>query len=35
MGAIRNASLEDSPLLGTREFEDELVRLVWGLFRAD
>jgi AcrR family transcriptional regulator len=35
MGAIRNASLEDSPLLGTREFEDELVRMVWGLFRAD
>jgi AcrR family transcriptional regulator len=35
MGAIRNASLEDSPLLGTREFEDELVRLVWGLFRSD
>ena len=35
MGAIRNASLEDSPLLGTREFEDELVRMVWGLLRAD
>ena len=35
MGAIRNASLEDSPLLGTREFEDELVRMVWGLFRSD
>jgi len=35
MGTIRNASLEDSPLLGTREFEDELVRMVWGLLRAD
>lgn len=35
MGAIRNASLEDSPLLGTPEFEDELVRMVWGLLKAD
>lgn len=34
MGAIRSASLEDSPLLGTREFEDELVRMVWGLMKA-
>jgi AcrR family transcriptional regulator len=34
MGAIRSASLEDSPLLGTPEFEDELVRMVWGLLRA-
>lgn len=34
MGAIRSASLEDSPLLGTPEFEDELVRLVWGVLRA-
>jgi AcrR family transcriptional regulator len=31
MGAIRSASLEASPLLGTRAFEDELVRMVWGL----
>jgi AcrR family transcriptional regulator len=35
MGVIRNASLERSPLLGTREFEDELVRMVWGLLKAD
>ncbi|WP_343591738.1 TetR/AcrR family transcriptional regulator [Paracidovorax wautersii] len=35
MGAIRSASLEGSPLLGTREFEDELVRMVWGLLRVD
>jgi len=34
MGAIRSASLEDSPLLGTPEFEDELVRMVWGLLQA-
>ncbi|MBA3592669.1 MAG: TetR/AcrR family transcriptional regulator [Polaromonas sp.] len=34
MGAIRSASLEDSPLLGTREFEDELVRMVWGAMQA-
>jgi AcrR family transcriptional regulator len=33
MGAIRSASLEDSPLLGTAEFEDELVRLAWGMMR--
>lgn len=35
MGAIRSASLEDSPLLGTPEFEDELVRMVAGLISAD
>ncbi len=35
MGAIRSASLEDSPLLGTPAFEDELVRLVLGLLQAD
>ncbi|WP_233167705.1 TetR/AcrR family transcriptional regulator [Xylophilus sp. ASV27] len=35
MGAIRSASLEDSPLLGTPAFEDELVRMVWGLLRAE
>ncbi|WP_035054381.1 TetR/AcrR family transcriptional regulator [Andreprevotia chitinilytica] len=34
MGAIRSASLENSPLLGTREFEDELVRMAWGMLRA-
>ncbi len=34
MGAIRSASLEESPLLGTQDFEDELVRLAWGLMRA-
>ncbi len=34
MGAIRSASLEDSPLLGTPMFEDELVRMLWGLLRA-
>jgi len=35
MGAIRSASLEDSPLLGTALFEDELVRLAWGMLRLD
>ncbi|VVE34148.1 TetR family transcriptional regulator [Pandoraea terrae] len=34
MGTLRSAALEDSPLLGTPEFEDELVRLVWGVLRA-
>ncbi len=34
MGAIRSASLEDSPLLGTPEFEDELVRMIWGVLKA-
>lgn len=34
MGVIRSASLEDSPLLGTPEFEDELVRMVMGVIRA-
>ncbi|WP_050469534.1 TetR/AcrR family transcriptional regulator [Herbaspirillum chlorophenolicum] len=34
MGTIRSASLEESSLLGTRQFEDELVRLVWGMLRA-
>lgn len=33
MGAIRSASLEDSPLLGTPELEDELVRMVMGVIR--
>ena len=31
IGAIRSASLEKSPLLGSIEFEDELVRLAWGM----
>lgn len=35
MGVIRNASIENSPLLGTPEFEDELVRMVWGLLKKD
>ncbi len=34
MGTIRSASLENSPLLGTKEFEDELVRMVWGMLKA-
>lgn len=28
-GVLRSASQEQSPLLGTMEFEDELVKLVW------
>jgi hypothetical protein len=35
MGAIRSACLEDSPLLGTPLFEDELERLAWGILRTD
>lgn len=35
MGTIRSASLEDSPLLGTPGFEDELVRMLWGMLKAD
>lgn len=31
MGTVRAAVLEDSPILGAREFEDELVRLCWAL----
>lgn len=34
MGVIRSASLENSPLLGTQVFEDELVRMVWDFIRA-
>lgn len=34
IGTIRAASLENSPLLGTQAFEDELVRMVWELIRA-
>lgn len=33
IGVIRSAVLEDSPLLGTQAFEDELVRLIWGMTR--
>ncbi len=35
MGAIRSASLEDSPLLGQPAFEEELVRMLWGVLRAE
>ena len=35
MGVVRSACLEDSPLLGTAAFEDELVRLAWGVLRDD
>ncbi|MCZ2497603.1 TetR family transcriptional regulator [Xylophilus sp. Kf1] len=35
MGTIRSACLEDSPLLGTAAFEDELVTLAWGMLRND
>jgi AcrR family transcriptional regulator len=31
MGTLRAAVLEDSPLLGSQAFEDELVRMCWGL----
>lgn len=34
LGVIRSASLENSPLLGTPEFEEELVRMAWGLMRT-
>lgn len=34
IGVIRSASLEKSPLLGSPEFEDELVRLAWGMLSA-
>jgi AcrR family transcriptional regulator len=33
-GTVRSASLEDSPLLGTREFEDALVNACWGVMQA-
>jgi AcrR family transcriptional regulator len=33
IGVIRSAVLEDSPLLGTQAFEDELVRLIWNMTR--
>jgi AcrR family transcriptional regulator len=33
-GTVRSASLEDSPLLGTTDFEDALVDACWGVMRA-
>jgi AcrR family transcriptional regulator len=33
-GTVRSASLEDSPLLGTAEFEDALVNACWGVMQA-
>lgn len=33
-GTVRSASLEDSPLLGTAEFEDALVDACWGVLQA-
>ncbi|RLM51886.1 TetR/AcrR family transcriptional regulator, partial [Halobellus sp. Atlit-31R] len=33
-GTVRSASLEDSPLLGTAEFEDALVNACWGVMNA-
>lgn len=35
IGVIRSASLENSPLLGSAELEDELVRMVWRLVSVD
>ncbi len=35
MGAIRSASLEKSPLLGSPEFEAELVRMAWGMITQE
>ena len=34
MGTVRAAVLEDSPVLGSAEFEDELVRMCWALLKA-
>ncbi|MES2069975.1 MAG: TetR/AcrR family transcriptional regulator [Pseudomonadota bacterium] len=34
MGVIRSASMEDSVLLGTPEFENELVLLAWGMLKS-
>jgi AcrR family transcriptional regulator len=33
-GTVRSASLEDSPLLGTAEFEEALVDACWGVMHA-
>jgi hypothetical protein len=30
-GIVRSAALEESPLLGTLAFEDELVNVCWGV----
>lgn len=35
MGTVRAAVLEDSPLLGSAAFEDELVRMGWALLAGD
>ena len=35
MGTVRAAVLEDSPVLGSAEFEHELVRMCWALLAAD
>lgn len=35
MGTIRSAALEDSPLLGTAEFEDALVTMAWSVLRRE
>ena len=35
MGTVRAAVLEDSPVLGSATFEDELVTLCWLLLKAD
>ncbi|MGH6649443.1 TetR/AcrR family transcriptional regulator [Aquabacterium sp.] len=35
IGVIRSASLENSALLGSKELEDELVRMVWRLVSVD
>jgi len=35
MGTVRAAVLEDSPVLGSSEFEAELVRMCWALLAAE
>lgn len=35
MGTVRAAVLEDSPLLGTPAFEEELTRVCWAVLAAD
>ena len=34
-GTVRSAALEESPMLGTIAFEDELVRACWGVMAAN
>ncbi|MDP9933498.1 hypothetical protein [Variovorax paradoxus] len=34
-GTVRAAVLEDSPMLGSSEFEAELARMCWSLLAAD